>query len=204
MTRPHFNEHDLEAEFVFARRIGRGRDLDSLQIVLAELAPNWCTKLRVWRGPRDQRTIDLSEQNALRAAVLGAIGERGEVYAEMVARHGAGAFERAVGRDFGRALPGLFWLNFFGETYCNLFGVDRLKKASGHRGESVDGGWLVEVTDDPGARESANYRSLERKVLAQLGEDVFFSKADPERVTRAPEWPLPEIAGRVGGVPGDG
>jgi hypothetical protein len=31
----------------------------------------------------------------------------------------------AVGRDFGRYLPGVFWLNFFGPDYTDRIGPER-------------------------------------------------------------------------------
>jgi hypothetical protein len=40
----------------------------------------------------------------------------------------------AVGCDFGRFLPGLFWLNFFGRPYRGLIGDAHLRSTPAGRG----------------------------------------------------------------------
>jgi hypothetical protein len=88
--KPRFRGADLNAEIVFDRHLGAADDLDLIQELLAEAAPRWCAQLRVWRGPRDQRPIDVAEPRALRTAVLEAAGERGPTYRALVERYGAG------------------------------------------------------------------------------------------------------------------
>lgn len=230
--------HDLDAEVVFNRFLG-GDDLDRVQGLLVSVASRWCRDLRVWKAPWDQVPIDVSEPDALAAAVLAGADERGETYRALVEKHGqppldrffgsvelrgagpeltvvifvdqivlsplglkhnlgnsvslqvrrakvegiAGpewlraAFEtlcgdlspawgaahhpaeywskvmsdeppvRPVGRDFGRFLPGVFWLNFFGRPYVDLLGEQRLRSAP--NAEPVGDGVLVAVGDDP-------------------------------------------------------
>lgn len=93
--RPQWRETDLDGEVVFDRYLGAAEDLDVFQELLATAAPRWCSRLRTWRGPRDQRPIDAARSGALRAA-LAAAGERGPTYRALVERYGAGD-ERLAG-----------------------------------------------------------------------------------------------------------
>jgi hypothetical protein len=95
--RPHFGERDLDGEVVFDRYLGGGADLDTLQALLGASTPRWSSKLRLWRGPKDQRAIEIGRAGALKAAVMAAAGERGSTYRERVERHGRPPFERLVG-----------------------------------------------------------------------------------------------------------
>jgi hypothetical protein len=73
---PEFGGADLDCEVVFDRCLGVDGELDVLQAPLVAAAPRWCSKLRVWRGPRDQRLVDVGRPGAVLAAVLAAAGER--------------------------------------------------------------------------------------------------------------------------------
>src|SRR5215211_4977297 len=274
---PDFGEADLDGEVVLDRFLGE-HDLDVLQQQLAELAPRWSSKLRLWRGPRDQRPIDVGRPGALGEAVLAAAAERGATYHRLAERHGRPPLERlsgsaelrgagpelvvvvsvdqlvlspvgaakqlgnavalqvrrptverrpgrdwldsaftalsgalgpawgyaahageywakvmseppriqAIGRDFGRHLPGLFWLNFFGRRYRELIGEQRLASAPAARLAAVDGGMLISLGPDPLAWDTAEYAIAEQRVRDHLGTQLFFSKAEPERPTIAP------------------
>src|SRR5882724_1690473 len=93
---PEYGQADLDAEIVFDRFIGDA-ELDTLQRVLVRLAPKWSTRLRVWRGPRDQRPVDIADPGALGRTVLAAVAERGATYRRLVAEHGPGPAERLTG-----------------------------------------------------------------------------------------------------------
>jgi hypothetical protein len=95
--RPKFSDGDLDAELVFDRYLGDGDDLDLLQVLLSELAPRWSSKLRLWRGPKDQRSVDLSQHGAIKASVIAAVGDRGSMYRALVKRHGQLPHERLTG-----------------------------------------------------------------------------------------------------------
>jgi hypothetical protein len=275
--RPDFAGYDIDAEVVFDHFLG-GDDLDPVQELLVAVAPRWCRELRAWKAPRDQVPIDVSEPDALAAAVLAGAGERGETYKALVEKHGkppldrfvdsvelrgAGseltivisvdqmvlspvgpkhnlgngvslqvrrakvegrsgpkwlrtAFEafcrelspawgaahhpdeywskvmsdeppvRPVGRDFGRFLPGVFWLNFFGRPYADLLGELRLRSAP--NAGPLGGGVIVAVGDDPRQWDDPEAVSLEQKVRDHLGPELFFSKGDPDRLGIAPDW----------------
>jgi hypothetical protein len=94
----------------------------------------------------------------------------------------------AVGRDFGRFLPGVFWINFFGRRYRELIGDDRLRSAPAERVTIIDDGVLIVIAGDPAAWDAPEYAISEQRVRGHLGTELFFSKADPERLTVAPDW----------------
>jgi hypothetical protein len=94
----------------------------------------------------------------------------------------------AVGRDFGRYLPGIFTANFFGRPYTDLIGRDRLLNAPAPRVESVDAGVLVVLGDDPREWDSIDRRRLDDEVVEYLGREFFFSKQDMPGTTVAPDW----------------
>jgi hypothetical protein len=94
----------------------------------------------------------------------------------------------AVGRDFGRFLPGVFWLNFFGRRYRELIGIDRLRSAPAESVAVIDDGVLIAIATDPGAWDTPEYAVSEQQVQDRLGTELFFSKAEPGRLTVAPDW----------------
>jgi hypothetical protein len=94
----------------------------------------------------------------------------------------------AVGRDFGRFLPGIFWLNFFGRRYCELIGDARLRSAPAERVAMIDDGVLIVMAGGPADWDTPEYALSEQRVRSHLGTELFFSKAEPGRLTVAPNW----------------
>lgn len=101
---------------------------------------------------------------------------------------------RAIGGDISRYLPGLYWLNFFGEPYRKLIGKERLLSAPAHEIVEVDAGVLVCLAERPESWDSPEYKAVENRVLDHLGREYFFDRNDTERKTVAPDFglePLP-------------
>lgn len=96
----------------------------------------------------------------------------------------------AIGRDFGRFLPGLFWLNFFGERYGELIGPARLNSVPADEAKIVDRGTLVVLNNDPTTWDTPEYFSVEETIRNHLGASLFFLKSEPDRLTFAPEWDI--------------
>jgi hypothetical protein len=95
---------------------------------------------------------------------------------------------RAVGWDLGRYLPGVFWLNFFGRPYCRIIGEDRLRSAPTSRVVGADQGIVVGLGLEAWSWDTAEYASAEQRIRDHLGPQFFFSKAEPDRPTVAPQW----------------
>lgn len=251
-----------------------------MQALLSDLASSWSSRLRVYKGPKDQRAIDITRAGALQSAVLSAALERGPTYRSLVQRYGRPPYERAfgsvelrgsgpeliivvsidelvvsplgakkalgnhvslqlrratfegrpgsawlshafermaaemspawgasrhpgeywakvmsdsprveaVGRDFGKFLPGLFWLNFFGRRYCDIIGRERLRSVTAGRVVDVDDGMLIEVASDPFHWDSEPYVSREREARDCIGREFFFDRHLLGQSTAAPDW----------------
>lgn len=93
-----------------------------------------------------------------------------------------------VGCDFGRFLPGVFWRNFYGRRYRQLIGDDRLRSAPAENVTATDNGVLIALAGAPGMWDTPEYAVSEETVRAHLGAELFFSKAEPGRLTIAPDW----------------
>jgi hypothetical protein len=93
-----------------------------------------------------------SGTSAGRAPAWGAVSSR-EEYDAKVMSDGPGV--AAIGRDFGRFLPGLFTLNFFGPPWVDLVGRERLLGAPGAR--AVGDGVLIAAGDDPSGTRAPDW-----------------------------------------------
>jgi hypothetical protein len=119
--------------------------------------------------------------------VWGEAGHPDEYWAKVMSERPSIA---AVGRDFGRFLPGVFWLNFFGRRYRDLFGEDRLRSTPASWVGVVDDGVLVGLGLEPSRWDTPEYAAAEQRVRDHLGPEAFFSKTQPDRLTIAPAWRL--------------
>jgi hypothetical protein len=117
--------------------------------------------------------------------VWGEAGHPDEYWAKVMSERPSIA---AVGRDFGRFLPGVFWLNFFGRRYRDLFGEDRLRSTPASWVGVVNDGVLVGLGLEPSRWDTPEYAAAEQRVRNHLGPEAFFSKAEPDRLTIAPAW----------------
>jgi len=93
----------------------------------------------------------------------------------------------AVGIDISRHLPGIYWMNFFGEPYRDFIGRDRLLTGPAHEVKEVDKGVLLSIDANPTLWDTAEYRRKEQQILNHIGPEYFFSKAEPERETITPD-----------------
>ncbi len=147
--------------------------------------------LQIRRAKVDGRRGDVWLREALEAfcdhlSPAWGAGYHAAEYDAKVMSDGPGV--RAVGRDFGRYLPGLFWLNFFGRPYVDLLGQKRLLSTPANRVARLDDGVLVQLSDDPRSWNDPDYAEAERRALAHLGRDYFFSKQHPDRAGIALLW----------------
>jgi hypothetical protein len=112
-----------------------------------------------------------------------------EYDAKNISREGGGMM--AIGVDFSRCLPGVYWLNFYGRTYRDFIGRERLLSAPAYDVREVGDGVLLRLHADPTKWDSPEYQATERQVLAHVGPQFFFSRQNPDRVTVAPDFGLP-------------
>jgi hypothetical protein len=115
----------------------------------------------------------------------------GEWAEKNMSRAGGGLM--AVGMDASRYVPGMYWWNFFGDPYCKLIGRERLLSAPAHKLEALDSGVLLLLDARAESWDSPEFRRLERRVVAHLGEEYFFDKHAPQRKTRAPDFGLKSL-----------
>ncbi len=94
----------------------------------------------------------------------------------------------AIGVDITDAIPGLYWLNYFGAPYVDMIGRQRLLTAPAYEVKAVGDGVLVALDASADAWQSADYQQREQAVIAHLGKQYFFSRTDPDRQLVAPDF----------------
>jgi hypothetical protein len=93
---------------------------------------------------------------------------------------------KAIGANIEDAIPGLYWLNYFGATQVALMGRERLLTAPAYEVKPISDGVFLALDPSAEAWQNADYQQRERAVIAHLGEQFFFSRWDPDRRTVAP------------------
>lgn len=95
---------------------------------------------------------------------------------------------KAIGVDLSRSLPGLYWLNYFGPLLCDFIGRDKLITAPAYEARRIGKGVLIALGQEPEHWHTAEYQRREKAVETHLGKEFFFSREDPKRRTRAPQF----------------
>jgi hypothetical protein len=103
---------------------------------------------------------------------------------------------RAIGIDVSNALPGLYWLNFFGRPYRDLIGRERLLGAPAYATAELDDGILLCVDADARDWDTPVHGEIERRILEHLGPQYFFSRRHPRRKGVAPDFGIPAAPAR--------
>jgi hypothetical protein len=101
--------------------------------------------------------------------------------------HGA----RAIGRDVRRHLPGVYWLNLFGQPYVDLIGTNVQSLHGIAAVRDVGDAILIKAYEAPEDWQGQEHHR--RALAAAIGQDLFFDRAHPDRPTRAPDFGLAEI-----------
>lgn len=102
----------------------------------------------------------------------------------------------ALGRDVRRSLPGLYWLNLFGDPYVQLIGRNGLSALDVSSVREVDGNFIVEVYGHPDDWNSKEGRQRHARILRQLGIQFFFDRTNPDKQTKAPDFGLSHLPPR--------
>lgn len=189
---------------VVSRRFGsaelRGAGSELIVVVSIDSDPFWLiggsmlmgntVTLQIRRAKVDGRPAEqwaglvLRELAAQTSPVWGAVCTQAEYHAKVMS-DGPGV--AAVGRDFARALPGLFAMNFFGRPYRELIGEQRLLSSPASTSQADDG-VLVVVTEHPTSWDSEEAQTAASAVLDHLGRRYFYAKVDPPPQYAAPRW----------------
>lgn len=86
-------------------------------------------------------------------------------------------------------LPGIYWANFFGPVYVELFGKEKfLTVPAYHKEELPDGGFFLLTSASPFDYGKPEVHELEEKIIDHLGREAFFEKAYPKKVCRVPQF----------------
>ena len=100
----------------------------------------------------------------------------------------------ALGRDVRRSLPGLYWLNLFGEPYVQLIGGNRFSTLDAAVVQKAARCVILEIYPLPADWTSEEGRDRHARTLRQLGPQFFYDRANPDLETIAPDFglsPLP-------------
>jgi len=92
----------------------------------------------------------------------------------------------AIARDFGKYLPGLFWMNFFGKPYVELIGKNRLTGTPSSSAQEIDEGVCLKLYENPFKWSEPLNRKSEEKALRHIGVQYFFQREDRARATVSP------------------
>jgi hypothetical protein len=78
------------------------------------------------------------------------------------------------------ALRGLFWANFFGPEYVEMFGREKLLGAPCYKVEELtDGGLIILISRSPFDAGGSEYQARKKTLYTYLGEDAFNGKILP-------------------------
>jgi hypothetical protein len=107
-----------------------------------------------------------------------------------------GRDRKVVGTNVSQHLPGIYWLNFFGDIYCNLIGRDRLLSCPAEQTKVVAGGVLVKISARPRSWDSEMYRRREADIAGYLGRQYFFDRSGATESYMAPAFTYPDLEGK--------
>jgi hypothetical protein len=97
---------------------------------------------------------------------------------------------RAIGRDARRHLPGLYWLNYFGEPFTSLMALDSARATGIGTWTELDHAVVFECYGNP--EEWPTVQRKKEQIIDALGSDLFFDRRDALRQTRAPDFGVTE------------
>jgi hypothetical protein len=80
---------------------------------------------------------------------------------------------RAVGVDLRYGLPGIYWLNYFGEPFVRMIGLARLETTPAFAVTRLGSGVEIVLSSDPGEWAEADYRERRGRVVSHLGRSLF-------------------------------
>lgn len=101
---------------------------------------------------------------------------------------------KAVGVDWEKYLPGVYWCNFFGKEYVEWFGRKKVLSTPCLDLKELEyGGVRILTYENPLVYQTKEALEAERKIIKHLGEDAFFDIFDMDRPTIAPKHDFSDI-----------
>jgi hypothetical protein len=104
---------------------------------------------------------------------------------------GFGSTQESTIRGYGEGLAGLFWRNFFGAPFVQMFG-ERLDTLPGEFKQDLgDGTVLVQPYELPTQTGTPEGVARERQIITHLGPECFYDHERHLKPTRLPDLPAP-------------
>jgi hypothetical protein len=103
-------------------------------------------------------------------------------------RKGQSVVEQYVGDDAELGIPGLYWLNFFGDMYVRFFGEGRIVSLAQVMSiaTTADSGFHLQFGRDPEDSLTKKFQEREQQAALALGELAFFDIRRASRVLSVP------------------
>jgi len=118
---------------------------------------------------------------------------------QMVRRSDSRGGKLTLGIDLERALPDIYWANFFGPEYVRMFSIEKLESAPVHRIEKLsDGGVLLVLTRSLSDYDAdpEGFNRARMAVKEHLGIEAF-DNGDWHFRGKAPQFYTPEERRRI-------
>lgn len=93
---------------------------------------------------------------------------------------------RAIGVDISKSLPGLYWLNYFGNACVDEIGRSRFVSCPAFETREMKSGVSLSLASGPMEWSKVQYISRELDTMASLGQEFFFLRGDQQLATRSP------------------
>jgi hypothetical protein len=94
-------------------------------------------------------------------------------------------------RDPSKGLAGLFWRNFFGPPFVELFGERLATLPAEFKQDLGDGVVLVQPYELPSQAGTPEALERERQLIAHLGPECFYDHEHHQKPSRVPRLPAP-------------
>ncbi len=100
---------------------------------------------------------------------------------------GIGSIQESTVRDYSEGLAGLFWRNFFGPPFVQMFG-ERLASLPAEFKQELGGGIvMVQPYELPTQAGTPEGDALERRLISHLGPECFYDHERHLKPTRVPQ-----------------
>jgi hypothetical protein len=93
-----------------------------------------------------------------------------------------------IGVKLDYAIPGIYWLNYYGSDHVRLIGQSRLLSAPSYRISDISSGVFIAMSATPTEWNSEAYKAREFAVIQHVGSQYYFSRHEPQRKTIAPKF----------------